>query len=96
MVPSPKDKKVIGNKWVHRVKLRVNKTLGKYKLRVVAKSNDQIKGIDCKETFSLGVKPTTIKIVITLALSRDWCVRQLNVNNVFFNRGSEEEVYMTT
>lgn len=37
LVPPFKGKKIIGNKWVHRVKLKADESLEKYKLRVVAK-----------------------------------------------------------
>jgi len=45
--------------------------------------------IKCKglisETFSLLVKPVTIRIVFTLAITNQWDLGQLDVNNVFLN-----------
>lgn len=44
-----------------------------------------MEGIDYTKTFSLVIKPRTIKVVLTLALFMDCMLRQLDVNNGFFN-----------
>ena len=41
------------------------------------------------------MKPTTIRIVLTIALSRGWSVRQLDINNAFLNGILQEEVFMS-
>ena len=66
------DKHVVSNKWVFRVKYKVDGSLDKYKARVVAKRFQQNAGVDFFETFSSVIKPSTIKVVFTLAVAYGW------------------------
>ncbi|GJX58289.1 ribonuclease H-like domain-containing protein [Tanacetum coccineum] len=51
-------------------------------------------GVDFDETFSLVVKPATIRTVLSLAVSRQWPIYQLDVKNAFLNGDLSETVYM--
>ncbi|RVW15960.1 Retrovirus-related Pol polyprotein from transposon RE1 [Vitis vinifera] len=42
------------------------------------------------ETFSPVIKPSTIRVVFTIALSRNWAIKQLDVNNAFLNGDLQE------
>lgn len=52
MVEKPKDKTVIGCKWVFTVKYKANGTIERYKGRVVIKDYTQTYGVDYQETFA--------------------------------------------
>uniref|UniRef100_A0A803PSJ3 Reverse transcriptase Ty1/copia-type domain-containing protein n=1 Tax=Cannabis sativa TaxID=3483 RepID=A0A803PSJ3_CANSA len=94
LVPLPEGRKAIGCKWLHKIKYKPNGSIDKHKSRLVAKGYLQQYGFDFTETFGPVVKPTTIKVVLTIALSKSWSIRQLDVNNVFLNGELSEEVYM--
>ena len=50
--------------------------------------------MDLHDNFSQVVKPITIHIVLTLALSHGWPLRQLDVNNAFLHGTLAEDVFM--
>ena len=52
LVPRPKNKNVIGTKWVFRNKLNEYGKVTRNKARLVCKGYAQIEGIDFEETFA--------------------------------------------
>ncbi|GJQ97089.1 ribonuclease H-like domain-containing protein [Tanacetum coccineum] len=69
-------------------------SLSLYKARLIGNGPSQQQGIDCDETFSPVVKPATILTVLSLAVSGQWPIHQLDVKNVFFHSHLSETVYM--
>jgi histone deacetylase 1/2 len=93
-VPSREGKNIIDCKWVYKVKRKSDGTIDRYKARLVAKGFKQRYGIDYEDTFSPVVRIETVRLVLSIAVSRGWTFRQFDVQNAFLHGVLEEEVYM--
>jgi hypothetical protein len=94
LVPPAPGRNVIDCKWVFKLKYKTDGIVDRHKARLVAKGFKQCLGIDYDDTFSPVVKPVTIHLVLSLAVSRGWVLRQWDVNNAFLHGILKEEVYM--
>ncbi|KAK0572541.1 hypothetical protein LWI29_033229 [Acer saccharum] len=95
LVPSHSSQNVIGCKWIFRIKRHPDGSVARYKARLVAKGFHQRPGIDFTETFSPVVKPVTVRLILTIAVTNDWPLRQLDVNNAFLQGSLSDDVYMS-
>ncbi|XP_066358325.1 uncharacterized protein [Miscanthus floridulus] len=79
LVPLPKGKNIIDSKWVYKIKRNADGTIDRYKARLVSKGYKQRYGIDYEDTFSPVVKAATIRLVLAVAMSLGWSLRQLDI-----------------
>jgi len=90
----PKDRKVIGVKWVFKTKFNPDGSVNKHKARLVVKGYAQIWGVDFSETFAPVARLDTIRMILALAAQQGWKVHQLDVKSAFLNGVLQEEIYV--
>eukprot|EP00253_Pinus_taeda_P025522 PITA_25522 len=94
LVPRPKDKNVIGTKWVFKNKLNENGEVIRNKARLVCKGYAEQEGIDFEETFSPVARLEAIRMFLALSSFQNFKVFQMDLKSAFLNGDLEEEVYI--
>ncbi|XP_017696057.1 uncharacterized mitochondrial protein AtMg00820-like [Phoenix dactylifera] len=84
LVPSNASRNVVGCKWVFKMKRNADGSINRYKARLVAKGFHQQEGMDFSETFSLVIKPATIRLVLSLVVSLNWHILQIDIQRPFY------------
>lgn len=86
---------LVGSKWGLKLKTQADGTIERYTARLVARGFTQLQGLDYDETFSLIVKPVTIRMILNLTLPQAWPLKQLDVSNTFLHGDLQEPVFLT-
>ncbi|XP_020685901.1 uncharacterized protein LOC110102068 [Dendrobium catenatum] len=94
LVPPPTNDPILGCKWTFKIKTLPNGSIDLYKARLVAQGFNHTQGDNYNETFSPVTKMTTIRMLLTLALHRNWSTLQLKVSNAFLHGDLIEKIYM--
>ena len=94
LVPRPKNRSVIGVKWVFRNKLDETGTVIRNKARLVGKGYSQEEGIDFDETFAPVARLEAIKIFLAFAGHSKFKVYHMDVKSASLNGKLEDEVYV--
>lgn len=61
----------------------------------MAKGYLQTAGIDYGETYSPVIKTTSIRVVLTIAVTWGWPIKQLDVSNAFLHGTLHDDVYVS-
>jgi len=94
LVTRPPDVNITRCIWLFKHKYKSNGDLERYRSRLVVNGRCQQVGIDYDETFSLVVKPATIRVVLSIVVSKNWPIHQLDVKNAFLHGHLSKTVYM--
>ena len=94
LVPKPRDRTIIGTKWVFWNKLDEQGTVTRNRARLVVKGYNQEEGIDYEETFAPVARIEAMRILIAFATYMKFKLSQMDVKSAFLNGYLKEEVYV--
>jgi hypothetical protein len=94
LVSPPHDAKIIGCRWVYKVKKDESGCVTQYKSRLVAQGFAQTYGVNFHDTFAPVAVPASTRTILALATHNNWHLHQINVKGAFLNGTLSEVVYM--
>lgn len=95
LIPYAPDQRILGYKWIFRLKRDSASKVVKHKARLVANGYHQQPGIDFVNTFSLVIKMITIHFILYLSLHYKWGIHLLDVKNVFLHGHITKQIHMS-
>ena len=81
-------------KWIYKVKTRSDRSIERYKARLVVKGFTQEYEIDYEETFAPVASISSARALLAVATTSKWDIFQMDVKNAFLNGDLNEVVYM--
>ena len=94
LVNLPSGKKLIGSRWLFKVKRNADGSVNKFKARLVAQGFTQKYGIDFNETFAPVAKQSTVRTVLAIAAGKDLEAEQVDVDTAFLFAPIDDELYI--
>ena len=90
----PKNANVVSCRWVFKYKKDENGKIQKRKARLVARGFSQQYGIDYTFTFSPTLKLDSLRIIIAIAVQKNFKIIQIDINSAYLNAELNEDIYM--
>lgn len=76
------------------MKHKADRSIYRYKARLLAKGYNQVERLDFFDTFSLVTKIITVRTLLALSSINSWHLHQLDMNNAFMHGDLSKDVYM--
>jgi len=90
----PKGVNIVSCKWVFKYKRDFNGNILVRKARLVARGFTQKFSIDYLLTFSPTLKHDSLRIIIAIAVQKNFKIFQLDINAAYLNTDLSEDIYM--
>ena len=94
VVRRPKNRAVVGCRWVFTRSQRKDGSIKRYKARLVAKGYSQRPGVDYDETWAPVKRIETLRILMALSVNKRSPTRHYDVTQAFLNGRLQKEIYM--
>jgi transposase InsO family protein len=93
-VRKPDGRKVIGCRYVLKVKRDALGKIIKFKARLVAQGFSQVPGVDFEETYAPVGRTASLRILLTIAAYMDLEIQQADVEGAYLNGKLDVDIYM--
>ncbi|KAF2349269.1 Reverse transcriptase RNA-dependent DNA polymerase, partial [Trinorchestia longiramus] len=93
LVAKPKERSVIGGRWVYSVKSGPNDQ-EIFKARYVAKRYSQVADVDFTETFSPTARLTSVRMLMDIAVQKSYIVHQMHVCTAYLHAKIDCNVFV--
>jgi hypothetical protein len=90
----PKDKTLVGSRWVFKEKRDEKGNVIQDKGRVVAQGFSQVPGQDFNATYTSVARFTTLRALFAIAAHNDWELHQVDIRGAYLQGDLDEEIYM--
>jgi hypothetical protein len=92
-VDRPRDRKVVGVRWVYALKFDAAGRIVRYKARVVTKGYAQVEGPDCIENYAPVCNQDTRRVMFAIVAKDCLVMHQLDVKTAFLTGVLAEDTY---
>ncbi len=89
-----KDKRMLRDKWVYKIKRNERDEILRYKTRWIVRDFEQIEELNYTKIFASMIKSMSYKIMYVIAAVNDWKIEQMNVKTIFLYEKIEKDVYV--
>lgn len=98
LVDLPHGHRLVGLRWVFKLKKNETGAVVKHKARLIAKGYVQQPGVDFDEVFTPVARVArllSVRLLLSLAAHEGWPVHHMDMKSTFLNGVLEEEVYVS-
>jgi hypothetical protein len=94
LVDLPRDRVIVNNMWIYKVKSDTVDDVPRFKARFVAKGCNQRACLNYTETFSHVIRMASLRLFLAIAAARDLELCQLDIDTAFLYAPIKEDVYI--
>jgi hypothetical protein len=89
-----KDRRVLRDKWVYKIKRERHDEILRYKTRWMIREFEQVEKLDYTKTFISMIKSMSYKTMYVIIVVNDWKIEQMNVKTTFLYDKIHENVFV--
>jgi hypothetical protein len=94
IIISSYDVKSITNKWVYKIKENSDESISRFKVKWMTHDYRQIESVNYEEKYASIIRSDTSRILLSIAATLDWKIRQFDVKLAFLNEMMNRMIYI--